>query len=71
MIIAILEDCKGFRASYNLSKLKPKIQVPYRGKLSDVYFKPPVGLTRPSTIKSVDFYFFKWIENGKIALYRE
>jgi len=71
MIIAILEDNKGFRRSYNLAKFRNKIQIPDRGKLSDVYFKPPIELTRPSIIKSVYFKFYKWLEENKIALYRE
>ena len=70
MIIAILEDNKGFRASYNLIKFMPDIQIPERGSVSGVYFKD-MDKFRESTIKSITFHFHRWLDEKKVALYRE
>ena len=69
MITAILEDNKGFRMSYNLAKLKGKIRIPIHQGLQ-VINKNEVTVESLLT-KAMDFRFYKWLEEGKIALYRE
>jgi len=70
MIIAILEDNKGFRASYNLAKYMPGIEIPIQPKLG-VADEDDILNNPPPTIKKMTFSFYKWLEENKVALYRE
>ena len=70
MIIAILEDNKGFRASYDFAIFKSRIEIPIRPKIRVVDTESILKV--PSLdIKKATFDFYKWLEKGKIALYRE
>ena len=70
MIIAILEDSKGFRASYNFAKFLPRIDIPIHPKLTAFYCEDSIP-NEPPTIKKMTFSFYKWLEKNKVALYRE
>jgi len=69
MIIAILEDSKGFRASYDLAIFKPRIEIPIHPKLR-VADKDDI-LKKPMPIIKMTFAFYEWLEKNKVALYRE
>ena len=69
MIIAILEDRKGFKKSVNIPKFKPNIMIPdYPEKTVEPILVD--GGVQP-TIKALRFRFHKWLEEGEVALYRE
>ena len=69
MIIAILEDKKGFKNSFNMPKFRNKIQIPLRpDKMVEPYL---ITGSPPPFMKKVEFHFVRWIEKDKIAFYRE
>lgn len=67
MIIAILEDSKGFRRSMEIARFKPKIIIPIPTKKHIIDY-----LTSEEPLfKKLKFNFYKWLEEGKVALYYE
>ena len=67
MIIAILEDRKQFRRSVELSGFRSSIQIPISPSLlySDTH------IPEKDLLERITFYFYKWLEKNKVALYRE
>lgn len=66
MIIAILEDLKGFRLAKEMPKFKPKIIIPIRAAKTI-----QENLTVKAPYKQLEFQFYKWLEEKKVALYIE
>jgi len=71
MIIAILEDRKGFRKSIDFARFQEKIliQVP-KNPIAYSIAHDPSPEEFPA-ITTIEFYFQKWLEENKVAFYRE
>lgn len=69
MIIAILEDSKGFRTSHNLAKFCFRIEIPIHPKWTEIYCGE--NIPESPTMEKMTFDFYKWLEQNKVALYRE
>lgn len=70
MIIAILEDKKKFRNALTLFEFLPYIKIPVPASL----MYSPLSIYQPSTApncQTIEFYFDKWLEKDKVALYTE
>ena len=70
MIIAILEDKKKFRNALTLIEPLPYIKIPVPPSL----MYSPLSIYQPTTVPNcpvVEFYFDLWLEENKIALYKE
>jgi len=70
MIIAILEDKKRFRNVLTLIEPLPYIKIPIPASL----MYSPLSIYQPTSVPScpvVEFHFSKWLEESKVALYKE
>jgi hypothetical protein len=74
MIIAILEDRKGFRTSFALANFFPEVYVPVHHVLgtNHVYTTSDEELATAPIFKKLTFRFQQWLDNKrKVAFYKE
>jgi len=74
MIIAVLEDKKGFMASYSIARFLRRIDVPipYTKHYNPTAFHcGDNDLCEQPRYEKITFRFYKWLEENKVALYRE
>jgi hypothetical protein len=70
VMIAVLEDRKGFRKTLFIPAPYPQIKIPLPCELQAFNYEPESLSEYPSSAVLI-FFFHRWIEEKEIAIYRE